>query len=57
MAGTVIQNPSDTAEALYTAAMNLFSGKAPTEGTDYKLDKMSTTILLPYQEYTVKNNT
>ena len=56
MAGTVIQNPSDTAEALYTVGMNLFSGKAPTEGTDYKLDKMGVTILLPYQEYTVKSN-
>jgi methyl-galactoside transport system substrate-binding protein len=57
MAGTVIQNPSDTAEALYTVAMNLFSGKAPTEGTNYKFDKTSATILLPYQEYTVKSNT
>ncbi|MDR3598147.1 galactose ABC transporter substrate-binding protein [Clostridium sp.] len=57
MAGTVIQNPSDTAEALYTVAMNLFSGKVPTEGTNYKFDKTNATILLPYQEYTVKSNT
>lgn len=57
MAGTVIQNPSDTAEALYTVAMNLFSGKAPTEGTNYKFDKTSATILLPYQEHMVKSNT
>ncbi|AQR95648.1 galactose ABC transporter substrate-binding protein [Clostridium saccharoperbutylacetonicum] len=52
MEGTVSQDPRDTAEALYTVGMNLFSNKTPTEGTNYKLDKMGVTILLPYQEYT-----
>jgi methyl-galactoside transport system substrate-binding protein len=54
MAGTVIQDPRDLAEALYTVGMNLFSGKAPTEGTNYKLDKMGITILLPYTGAYVK---
>ncbi|WP_315074259.1 galactose ABC transporter substrate-binding protein [uncultured Clostridium sp.] len=54
MAGTVIQDPRETAEAFYTVGMNLLANKSPIEGTNYKLDKMGVTILLPYQEYIEK---
>ncbi len=54
MAGTVIQDLRETAEAFYTIGMNLLANKPPIEGTNYKLDKMGVTILLPYQEYIEK---
>ena len=51
MAGTVIQDPSETAEALYTVGMNLVSNKAPLDGTNYKFDDTGVVIKMPYHEY------
>ena len=52
MTGTVIVDPHDLAEALYTIGMNLASGKYPLENTDYKFDDTGFTVHLDYKEYT-----
>lgn len=52
MAGTVIVDPYDLAEALYTIGMNLASGKSPLENTKYKFDDTGCTVHLDYKEYT-----
>lgn len=51
MAGTVLQNPRLLADAIYTIGMNLVSGKAPIEGTNYKVDKTGVIVLIPFEEY------
>lgn len=51
MTGTVIQDPSEHAKALYTILMNLASGTAPLNGTDYKFDETGIRISLPVYEY------
>jgi methyl-galactoside transport system substrate-binding protein len=51
MEGTVLQKPSEMAEALYRIGMNLVDNKTPLEGTDYKFDETGFTINLPYYEY------
>lgn len=51
MAGTVIQNPNETAEALYTVGMNLVHNMPPLENTNYKFDETGVTIQMPYYEY------
>jgi methyl-galactoside transport system substrate-binding protein len=51
MAGTVPQNTFYVANAIYSVGMNLASGKAPLEGTNYKFDKTGVIILIPFQEY------
>lgn len=55
MAGTLIQPPSDTAEALYAVGMNLYNDENPLKGTNYKVDKSGVVVLLPYKIYE-KNN-
>ena len=51
MAGTVIQDPKEFANALYSIGLNLVYNSAPLEGTDYKFDKEGI-IRIPYYEYT-----
>jgi len=52
MTGTVVQDPRETAEALYTIGMNIVSNKAPLVGTNYNLDDTGVVIKMPYHEYT-----
>ncbi|OOM82624.1 D-galactose-binding periplasmic protein precursor [Clostridium puniceum] len=51
MAGTVFQNPKETADALYTIGMNLVNNLNPLENTNYKFDETGVTINTPYHEY------
>ncbi|AWK50185.1 galactose ABC transporter substrate-binding protein [Clostridium beijerinckii] len=51
MAGTVIQDPNELAQALYTVGMNLVLNINPLENTNYKFDKTGVSIELPYYEY------
>jgi methyl-galactoside transport system substrate-binding protein len=51
MAGTVVVEPHDLAEALYSIGMNLAIGMFPLENTNYKFDDTGFTIHLTYKEY------
>ncbi len=51
MTGTVIQNPADYANAVYSIGMNIVSGKSPLSGTNYKFDDTGNTVRIPYKEY------
>lgn len=51
MAGTVVVEPHDLAEALYAIGMNLAFGKSPLENTNYKFDDTGFTVHLTYKEY------
>lgn len=51
MAGTVLQNARDVADAIYSVGMNLVLGKDPLEDTNYKFDNTGVIILIPFQEY------
>ena len=51
MTGSVLQDSTAMAEALYTVGMNLVTGKNPIEGTNYQFDNTGVTIILPYKEY------
>lgn len=51
MSGTVIQNPREYANAVYTVGMNLVSGTNPLAGTNYKFDETGKIIRIPYQRY------
>ena len=52
MTVTIFQDPYAQAQTLYLIGMNLFYGRSPIEGTDYKLDKDEKVIYTPYQQYT-----
>lgn len=52
MVGTVVVDPHDLAETLYSIGMNLASGKFPLENTNYKFDDTGFTVHLTYKEYT-----
>ena len=52
MAGTIIQDPRDYANAVYTVGMNIVSGTDPLNGTNYKFDDTGNTIRIPYYPYT-----
>ena len=52
MVGTVVVDPHDLAETLYSIGMNLASGKSPLENTNYKFDDTGFTVHLTYKEYT-----
>ncbi|OOM78555.1 galactose ABC transporter substrate-binding protein [Clostridium sp. BL-8] len=52
MEGTVVVEPHDLAEALYSIGMNLALGKSPLENTQYKFDDTGFTVHLTYKEYT-----
>ncbi|EHI99651.1 periplasmic binding protein/LacI transcriptional regulator [Clostridium sp. DL-VIII] len=51
MAGSVIQNPSDMAKAIYAIGLNIFQGNAPLYNTEYKADETGVAVRLPYREY------
>ena len=51
MEGTVVQKPSDMAQAIYSVGMNLANNKDPLDGTDYKFDETGVVIKIPYYEY------
>jgi len=51
MAGTVVVDPQNIAEALYSIGMNLTSGRPPLENTNYKFDDTGFTVHLTYKEY------
>jgi len=52
MAGTVVVEPHDVAQALYSIGMNLASGRPPLLNLNYKFDDTGFTVHLPYKEYT-----
>jgi len=52
MVGTVVVDPHDLAEALYSIGMNLASGRDALENTNYKFDNTGFTVHLIYKEYT-----
>lgn len=54
MTGSVLQDPSAMAKALYTVGMNLVYNKNPLDGTEYKFDYTGVAIRLPYEEYISK---
>nr|WP_312292064.1 galactose ABC transporter substrate-binding protein [Clostridium chromiireducens] len=49
MTGTVVEDPNDTAVALYTVGMNLVNNKSPLEDTPYKFDETGFIIRIPYR--------
>lgn len=51
MTGTVVQDPRDHANAIYTIGRNLISGTSPLNDTNYKFDETGIVIKLPYYEY------
>lgn len=51
MLGSVVQDFSEMAEAIYTTGMNLINNKGAIEGTKYKFDETGVAIRFPYQEY------
>ena len=51
MAGTVVVEPKDLAEALYAIGMNLAAEKPPLKDTSYKFDETGYTVHLKYKEY------
>ena len=53
MAGSVFQDPSEIAKAIYTIGMNVHEGKEPLSDTPYKFDYTGIAIRLPYREYVV----
>ena len=48
MAGTVVEDTNDSAEALYTVGMNLVNNRPPLEDTNYKFDETGFIIRIPY---------
>lgn len=48
MAGSVIQDPSELAKAIYTIGMNVFEGTDPLSGTTYKFDDTGIAVRIPY---------
>lgn len=51
MTGTVGHEPSALAEAIYTVGLNLFSGKDPLEGTNYKSEDNGIEVRIPSKVY------
>ena len=51
MAGSVIQNPSEMANAIYAIGLNVFQGNDPLYNTQYKSDETGVSVRLPYKEY------
>lgn len=51
MAGSVLQDTRELANAFYSVGMNLILGKNPLEGTNYKFDKTGEIINIPFHEY------
>lgn len=55
MAGSVLQDTREVADAFYKVGMNLVSGRGPLEGTNYEFDKTGVIILIPFHEYVSQN--
>lgn len=55
MSGTVIQDPYDYAEAFYTIGMNLVNKRNPIEGTEYKFEDSSSSIVIPHKGVVTTN--
>jgi methyl-galactoside transport system substrate-binding protein len=51
MAGTVIQDPREYADAVYAIGMNLVSDINPLNGTNYKFDETGKIVKIPYHKY------
>jgi methyl-galactoside transport system substrate-binding protein len=51
MSGTVIQDPNELANALYTVGMSLVYNRDPLDGTNYVFNATGNTIEMPYYEY------
>ncbi|WP_396136442.1 substrate-binding domain-containing protein [Clostridium sp. SHJSY1] len=51
MAGTVIEDLTAQANAIYNVGMNLVSGKYSLDGTNLKFDETGMTIKIPYYKY------
>ncbi len=49
MTGTVVEDPNDTALAIYAIGMNLVNNKPPLEDTNYKFDKTGFIVRIPYR--------
>ena len=54
MTGTVLQDGSAMADAIFSIAMNIASGKDRLEGTDYKYDETNVAVRIPYKAYSGK---
>lgn len=50
MLGTIFQDSSFLAEALYNVGMNLVRGQNPLEGTSYKFDETGVAIRIPNEK-------
>jgi hypothetical protein len=46
---TQVEDPNDTAVALYTVGMNFVNNKPPLEDTNYKFDETGFIIRIPYR--------
>lgn len=51
MTGTVGHEPRTIAETIYNVGLNLFSGKDPLEGTNYKSEDNGIEVRIPSEEY------
>ncbi|AOR23342.1 galactose ABC transporter substrate-binding protein [Clostridium taeniosporum] len=51
MLGSVVHDPIDLVQALYSVGMNLVNNKNPVEGTEYKLDDTGVSIHIPFRGY------
>jgi methyl-galactoside transport system substrate-binding protein len=51
MLGSIPQDFSEMAEAIYTTGMNLINNKSAIEGTEYKFDDTGVAIRFPYKDY------
>lgn len=51
MLGSVVHDPIDLVEALYSVGMNLVNNRNPVEGTKYKLDDTKVSIHIPFRGY------
>jgi len=51
MAGSVFQDTSELAKAIYTIGMNVYEGKEPLSDTPYKFDDTGIAVRLTYREY------
>ncbi|MDR3596137.1 MAG: hypothetical protein P4L60_15365, partial [Clostridium sp.] len=49
MAGTVVEDPNDTAVALYTIGKNFVNNKSALDDTNYKFDNTGFIIRIPYR--------
>lgn len=51
MTGTVVQSPSEMANAIYTIGYNIYQGNDPLYNIQYKSDESGVAVRLPYKEY------